>query len=318
VAEPSNHPLVTVICSTYNSKATLPYTLGSVLGQDFSDLEVQVIGDACTDGTEQVIARLADPRLRWHNLPRNTGSQSEPNNEGLRRANGRYVAFIGHDDLWFPWHLSRLVTHLEQTGADLVHDLVATVGADGIDGVYGPPRPEAGYEHVYFPTSSWLHRRELPNEIGFWKSPDDLAWAIDYDFTRRAAEAGKRIEFLASLGVLKFPSLGWSFYSRTGEMPQAEWLSSMSKDPVALSHKILARLATLHAQGCQMNDKLPLGLFWRETKFASKAMMKACLRGLTGWYGMNRWPIRSLLRYRMKQMRSRHRVMRGLAPLKRT
>src|SRR5882672_1604628 len=160
-------PLVTVICSTYNSKATLRCALRSVLNQDLADFEVLVMGDACTDGTEEIIAELKDTRLHWFNFPHNTGSQSEPNNEGLRRARGRLIAFIGHDDLWFPWHLSRLVKHIEQTGADVVHDLVASVGLENIEGVYGSPHPLAGYARIYFPTSSWLHRRELAEQVGF-------------------------------------------------------------------------------------------------------------------------------------------------------
>lgn len=81
----SKNPLVTVVCSTYNSKATLRCALRSVLNQDLADFEVRVMGDACTDGTEKIVAELNDSRLHWYNFPQNTGSQSEPNNEGLRR-----------------------------------------------------------------------------------------------------------------------------------------------------------------------------------------------------------------------------------------
>src|ERR1039458_3377234 len=94
MSDDSKNPLVTVVCSTYNSKATLRCALRSVLNQDLADFEVRVMGDACTDGTEEIVAELNDARLHWYNFPQNTGSQSEPNNEGLRRARGRYVAFI--------------------------------------------------------------------------------------------------------------------------------------------------------------------------------------------------------------------------------
>ena len=297
--DPKN-PLVTVICPTYNCKATLRCALRSVLNQDFTDFEVRVIGDACTDGTEEVVAELNDPRLHWFNLPRNTGSQSEPNNEGLRRARGRYIAFIGHDDLWFPWHLSRLIRQLEQTGADLVHDLVANVAPDGVGGVYGPPHPRAGYVRIYFPTSSWLHRAELPKEIGFWRNPDDLAWAMDYDFTCRAAEAGKKLVFLPSLGALKFHSASWKLYSRKGEPPQERWLSSMLKTPERLNEEVLAQLAAQFAQHSQLNDKIPPGLAWNGTKQAVRVLGKAWLRELSGWYGNDRWPVSALLRQRLR------------------
>ena len=106
MADASDNPLVTVVCSTFNSKATLRCALRSVLNQDFTDFEVRVMGDCCTDGSAEIIKELSDSRLHWFNFPKNTGTQSEPNNEGMRRARGKYIAFIGHDDLWMPWHLS--------------------------------------------------------------------------------------------------------------------------------------------------------------------------------------------------------------------
>ena len=85
----SKNPLVTVVCSTYNSKATLRCALRSVLNQDLADFEVRVMGDACTDGTEEIVAELNDPRLHWFNLLENIGHQYGPNNAGLRSARGR-------------------------------------------------------------------------------------------------------------------------------------------------------------------------------------------------------------------------------------
>ena len=109
-------PTVSVITATYNRRAMLRYALQSLLAQDFSDFEAWIIGDGCTDGSEEEVARLGDARLHWLNLPVNGGNQWRPNNEGLQHARGRYIAFLGHDDLWLPWHLSRLVAHAEKSG----------------------------------------------------------------------------------------------------------------------------------------------------------------------------------------------------------
>jgi len=309
---PAATPLVSVICSTYNSKASLHCALRSVLNQDLADFEVRVMGDACTDGTEQVVAGFNDPRLHWFNFAQNTGSQSEPNNEGLRRARGRYVAFIGHDDLWFPWHLSRLVRHIEQTGADLVHDLAACIGPNGIEGAAGPPPERSDYARIYFPPSSWLHRRELPDQIGFWRQPDELGWAMDYDFTRRAALAGRKLEFLPSLGILKFHSVVWKAYARKGEPPQESWLRSILETPAQLNETVLAGMASQYAKTFQLDEKQPLSLAWDQLKCAARCAARSGFRELVSWYGENRWPARSLLRYRMKRLRSKYRVRRGL------
>ena len=153
-------PAVTVIVPTYNRRATLRHALQSLLAQDFSDFEAWIVGDGCTDGSEEEVSELGDARLHWINLPVNGGNQWRPNNEGLQRARGRYIAFLGHDDLWLPWHLSTLVFHAEKSGADFLHDLLINIGPDGVLDVNGPPPRGTTYERYFCPPSSWLHRRD--------------------------------------------------------------------------------------------------------------------------------------------------------------
>ena len=112
---PVEKPLISVIMATYNSARTLKKAIASVLAQDFNDYEVWVMGDACRDDSPQVVQAFADRRLKWINLETNSGSQAVPNNEGLRRARGEYIAYLGHDDLWFPWHLSGLLAFIRKT-----------------------------------------------------------------------------------------------------------------------------------------------------------------------------------------------------------
>ena len=69
--------------------------------------------------------------MRWTNLPENAGTQSAPNNAGLDLARGKYVAYLGHDDLWHPWHLAAIVGALERTGRPWGHGLVELVGPPG-------------------------------------------------------------------------------------------------------------------------------------------------------------------------------------------
>lgn len=240
-------PLLTVITATYNSAHTLVLALQSLLAQDFRGFEAWVVGDGCTDASEAVVRSLQDRRLNWLNLEENSGSQSAPNNEGLRRARGRYVAYLGHDDLWFPWHLSALARGAEESGASMVHSLAARMGPDGPLSVYGPPPPGRCYARHYVPPTTWLHHREVVAECGAWRSPDELRWAIDVDFSRRLHLAGKEIGFVPRLTALKFPSALFRAYSREGSPPQEPYWREMREDPASLHEAVLARLA-LHGR----------------------------------------------------------------------
>ena len=59
-------PQVTVIIAAYNWSSVLRLAVDSVLRQTFEDYELWVIGDACTDDSEQVVRSFRDPRVHWH------------------------------------------------------------------------------------------------------------------------------------------------------------------------------------------------------------------------------------------------------------
>ena len=56
---------VSVVIPTYNSSGTLSLALQTVVWQDFADFEVWIIGDGCTDDTEEVVASFSDDRLHY-------------------------------------------------------------------------------------------------------------------------------------------------------------------------------------------------------------------------------------------------------------
>jgi glycosyltransferase involved in cell wall biosynthesis len=102
----SPRPIVSVVIATYNWSSVLRFAIASVLAQSFRDFELLVVGDCCSDDSETVVRSFNDNRVSWHNLEENYGNQFGPNNQGLALACGRYIAYLGHDDLWHPDHLT--------------------------------------------------------------------------------------------------------------------------------------------------------------------------------------------------------------------
>jgi len=307
-------PMVTVIVPTYNSRATLRCALQSLIAQELGDFEAWIIGDACTDGSEEEVARPADARLHWFNLAQNSGTQWRPNNEGLQRARGNYVAYLGHDDLWLPWHLSALVSHAEKSGADFVHDLLVNIGPNGILDLAGPPAEAVTYERHGFPPSSWMHRRELVQKVGLWRNPTELHWSSDYDYTRRVFLAGLRIEFVSSLGVVKFPARSWQNYHATGSHPQPATLAAISKDAAGFAAQLLLDSAVCFSRATFQGAKQPLEHALREAAVACSHAQKVFVRAVIDFYGRERWPLNWLLRARMRRIFERNRVASGIRP----
>ncbi len=297
-------PLVTVIIATYNCSGMLRWALRSVRGQDLQSFEAWVVGDACSDDSEAVVSALGDSRFRWRNLDRNSGSQAAPNNEGLRLARGKYVAYLGHDDLWFPWHLSKLVRAIEDTGADLAHPFCAVIGPEGAGEAAGPPKAGVTYESHFVPPSTWLHRTALRDECGYWGDSDRLPLAVDREYLRRVHRAGKRIVFLPELTVLKFPSMWWGHYGTTADRPQRPYVEALESDPGKLERRVLRELSIEFARERYGGEESWIRPLRRTLRLAGNALIRS--------WGADRWPIPGLMLRRYQRYRRRIRPARGI------
>lgn len=255
-------PRVTVIIATYNKSSALRCAIESVLWQTFEDFEVWVVGDACTDDTEEVVATFSDPRVFWHNLPRNSGYQSAPNNEGLRRARGEYVAYLNHDDLWFPNHLEVLVDCIEEAGADFAFSILEVVQPTGESRVEIPD-----YPHAPLPphASATLHRRDVVEDVGYWKHPHETDLFPRVEYFRRAERLGKRFVLAPMLTVLMIYDIDSGIdYSQATLQPA--FTVEIQSDPdfaqkrlahlLIRAHRELERPITLHRLRTQMQRSL--------------------------------------------------------------
>jgi hypothetical protein len=253
-------PTITVITATYNSSRTLAWTIQSVLNQDFTDFEYLIIGDACTDNTAEVVKSFADSRIHFVNLPKNSGSQATPNNHGLEIAQGQWIAYLGHDDLWFPWHLSSLLETAAAHNATLVYGMSAIFSPQGLELVYGVVGAGRAPKNFLVPPSSWLHKKTEQR----WRMPEHLAVGIDNDFLIRLIGKKLPIAQTGRLSVLKYPSAWWGLYRRQGSFPQQQDFLEMQKELARLEHRVLleaARLASrLYSSDLSLAQWLKLGV----------------------------------------------------------
>lgn len=92
-------PLVSVIVPVYNARRFVGEAIRSVVAQAYRPLELLVVDDASTDGSLDVVRRLAPrcPGLRVLRLPANRGPAAA-RNRGLAEARGDLVTFLDADD----------------------------------------------------------------------------------------------------------------------------------------------------------------------------------------------------------------------------
>lgn len=111
----NSFPLVSVHVITYNQVRYIDETLMSILQQDYKNIEIVVADDGSTDGTASVILEYSRkypkkfiPIVGGPNLGI-TGNC----NRALKACKGKYIAFIGGDDIFLPGKLSKQVEWFE-------------------------------------------------------------------------------------------------------------------------------------------------------------------------------------------------------------
>ena len=210
-----------------------------------------MVGDGCTDDSEEVAASFGDSRVQWHNLEYNSGNQSAPNNRGLDLARGELVAYLGHDDLWHPQHLAVLVRSIDASAADLVYSVAQVLGPPGSNDrrLIGLTPDRHHRPHLFAPPSAVLHRRDLVDAIGGWRDYRTIRLPPDFEFLRRAWEYGKTIVPVNELTVFKFPSgLRPNSYIEKRSDEQAEASRRIAAEPDFRYRELMATLRSLAGQ----------------------------------------------------------------------
>jgi len=125
-------PLVSICIATYNRAQLLrERSLRSALAQTYRNIEVIVVGDACTDETAQVMAQVDDPRVRFVNLAQRGDYPSEPElrwmvagtapvNHALSIARGDFITHLDDDDEHAPERVEQLLACIRETRADIL------------------------------------------------------------------------------------------------------------------------------------------------------------------------------------------------------
>jgi glycosyltransferase involved in cell wall biosynthesis len=139
----TQNPLVTVIVPTIGRPDILiERCLKSLIAQSHDNLQIIVVGDHCTDDTEQRVAALADSRIQFHNLPvrgpypppssgRWYVGGINPQNYALTHVQGHFVAHLDDDDQALPERIEVLVAAAQAQKADICYHRWHDQRADG-------------------------------------------------------------------------------------------------------------------------------------------------------------------------------------------
>ena len=199
----NENPLVSVQISTYNRcKILTERTIPSVLRQTYQNFEIVIVGDHCTDNTEEVLRKFNDERIKFHNLPKRGEYPTNPRdrwmvagvvpkNKGLELCSGDWIAPLDDDDEFSEDHLEILLNYALEHDYEMVYGIVQMEIKPGEwvnIGSYPLERGKICFNSVLYDSKLKFFK----HDINTWRyfEPDD------WNMWRRMKEAGVRIGFV--------------------------------------------------------------------------------------------------------------------------
>ena len=111
---------VSLIVPVYNGEKSIERCAGSILNQDYPELELILVDDGSRDRSWKIIQAIAAADHRVKAIHQENGGVSSARNRALAEASGAYVQFADVDD-WLPMDATKmLVREMEAQSAELV------------------------------------------------------------------------------------------------------------------------------------------------------------------------------------------------------
>ncbi|MCC6346200.1 MAG: glycosyltransferase, partial [Nitrospirales bacterium] len=170
-------PAVSVIIPTCNRPAALREALASVLAQTYRSFEIIVVNDGGVDISEIVRSCNGEGKIVSLRHEERRGC-SAARNTALRAAQGRYIAYLDDDDIYYPDHLETAVAFLVNTDCSVVYTDSLYATREWVHDRYVTTRTEVLFSRDfdrekllvanYIPTINIVHNRDVFRDAGMF------------------------------------------------------------------------------------------------------------------------------------------------------
>ena len=111
--------LISIIVPVYNVKQYLERCIKSILGQTYKNIEIILVDDGSTDGSEIMCDEYKKINPNIKVIHKENGGLSDARNYGIEMAQGEYIAFIDSDDFIDSRMIEILHKNLKNTNSDI-------------------------------------------------------------------------------------------------------------------------------------------------------------------------------------------------------
>ena len=124
--------LVSIITPSYNSSKFIDDCVKSIFSQTYSNWELLIVDDCSLDNSKDIISGFSniDERIKPIFLESNVGA-AEARNIAIRKAKGRYIAFLDSDDLWDSHKLEKQLSFMKKKDIAFSYSNYQFISEDG-------------------------------------------------------------------------------------------------------------------------------------------------------------------------------------------
>jgi glycosyltransferase involved in cell wall biosynthesis len=113
----SSKPLVSIVIPVYNGENFVREAIDSALSQTYENIEIVVVNDGSTDGGKTKDACMEyEGRIKY--FEKENGGCASAINYGIKKAEGDFISWLSHDDLYYPDKIKYQVGLYESKGLD--------------------------------------------------------------------------------------------------------------------------------------------------------------------------------------------------------
>jgi glycosyltransferase involved in cell wall biosynthesis len=188
---------VSIIMPTYNRGYEIIESIKSVLNQKYKDYELIIINDGGADGVKEITDSFRSDKIKYYKLKKNMGL-SGALNAGILRAQGKYIAYLDDDDVYYPEHLEKLINSFKNNpGYDFVYSNAWWCSGETRDKSYKEksrkllerrPRKfdrQLLFQNNYISTLNIMHKKDCFRKVGLFN--EDLEMVMDWEMWMRFA-----------------------------------------------------------------------------------------------------------------------------------
>ncbi|MDD2970558.1 MAG: glycosyltransferase [Lachnospiraceae bacterium] len=153
-------PLISVIVPVYNIMDCLERCVKSICNQTYENLEIILVDDGSTDGTDKLCDELAKTDVRIRVFHKENGGSSSARNMGIDASRGTYLGFVDSDDYIEPRMYETLYAQIQRTGMQIAQIARHEIAEDGTElpPVCFAADTDYAYPSVEFLTELLMHR----------------------------------------------------------------------------------------------------------------------------------------------------------------